>query len=50
MRAARARPEASFLLLLDLPRGRREMPAGLYELTAIEPGELLPRIRAQVEA
>ncbi len=43
-------PEASFLVLLDVPKERREKLAGLYELSVIEPGELLPRIRAQVEA
>jgi len=43
-------PEASFLVLLDVPKERREKLAGLYQLSVVEPGELLERIREQAAA
>ena len=43
-------PEASFLVLLDVPKERREKLAGLYQLSVVEPGELLARIREQAGA
>jgi len=38
-------PEESFLVLLDVPKERREQLAEKYGLSVVEPGELLSRLK-----